>query len=564
MTPLQSPKQCPQISKKKGDPINTPVVTRRASYEDHDLSPPKVPEKRKKSFDKAVSAIINDWPSIRVEWVNNRQEVKWYKIRDDGNKVELPLEFCRIFLFLYGRSFMRNGSKTDRIAAVKAMLRPASRQCILQVMNTDGDTDLSDEEVHRIHYIRACLSIHRYFQQTGATGFFEDTSNVTFYFRVQKHGSCFLQAPCVAMSYVLSVFGECVPPTNVSRLIRHHFTDEQLKKYIVDNKGGDSQGIFQILDEKFFTSEPDTHAPEVKSASTLSRELDRQLIFNLLGKQPILVSRFKVTETFWCKPPSESARRLCSELDQILCKIENTEQVIEKNVWDKIPPHLIPHGISRFTRWDEPAELILLNDPVDSGLKDQEAALRVKWQPLNGSVNHDKDDDTFTTVAASFSKSSSFDYEITPNEGLSIHNSSTFVNQDDENPSEEDWSHLMDDDKFDDESFSGSWETDEPGEGDGMVYHAMILLGYRIADGTEYWLLQNSWEGPMQLVEVSTEYLRQSGASLVYHNLDCREPKTPAQCEKQNLAGFFCSSPIAESSHLERSDCESWPNNTLP
>ena len=361
------------------------------------------------------------------------------------------------------------------------------------------------------------------------------------------------------MSYVLSVFGETVPPTNVSRLIRHYFSDEQLKKYIVDNNGGDSAGIFQILDKKFFNCTRRTHKQEAKSASSLSEGLDRRLILSILAKQPVLVSRFEVTESFWCRPPSQNVRRKCPDLDQLLRKIEDTEQVIEKNVWGEIPAHLIPRGVARFTAWNQPAEFILLDDPVHSELKDQEAALRVKWQEaLNGSVDDEKDDDTFTTVALSSSKGSSFD-----SEGSLIDNTSTLVNEGSDNFSEEDWSHLLDDNEYDGERPFASRETDEPGEGDGTVYHAMILLGYRIADGSEYWLMQNSWEGPMQLIEVSTEYLLQADPYLVYHNLNCRKLKTRAHWESQNLAGFFCRSPIAESSHLERNDCESWAHSII-
>ena len=59
----------------------------------------------------------------------------------------------------------------------------------------------------------------------------------------------------------------------------------------------------------------------------------------------------------------------------------------------------------------------------------------------------------------------------------------------------------------------------------------------------------------MQLLEVSNEYLIESGAYLYFYDMYNRSPKPKDQWE---MGSFCCPSPVAESSLLERSDCENW------
>ena len=563
--PNMSSLHSPQIWKKKGNRVDTPTVTRKESYEDYNLSPPKVP--RKKAFDDAVRAINRDFPKLRVAWESNGEKVKWTMI-GNGEQVELQFRTCRVLLFLYSRNFMMTANQVRRKEAVKEILGNKADR-IHQVMDVDGDIDLSNQEAYQIHYIRACTSIHRFFQQIGTTGFSRDMSNVTYYFRMQKHGGCFLQAPCVAMSYILGVCGQPTPPSNVSRLVRHHFTDKELMDFVVRDSGDDSSRIFEILEKKFFVSNS-RRMQSLITASYLSEPMELNRLTTELAKQPLLVSRFAFPDNFWCKPPSQDVRSKCPDLDYFLRNME--EPVLPKHIWSKIPADLIPPGVARFSTWGEPAQFILLDDPVNSSSQEEEDALVEGWRALlnAAAVGNQDDNDTQTTLVESMPSSSSDEMESSHSESSSSYNASMLTTHD---YFEEDLS-FLDHDEQDDDSASTFWEvdersvstsseTDEFGEGDTTSSHAMILLGYREVDGSKYWLLQNSWEGPMQIIEVSTEYLMSSSAGLLFYNLSHRRVKTPAEWTRQNLTGFFCSSPVAESSHLERSDGE-WSDGIYP
>jgi hypothetical protein len=147
----------------------------------------------------------------------------------------------------------------------------------------------------------------------------------------------------------------------------------------------------------------------------------------------------------------------------------------------------------------------------------------------------------------------------TPGEQSTAGTTSTF--EDDESD-EEDWSSTCDVDDYDcDDGSCGPDDDNEPGEGaeKSPLLHAMVLLGYRQdKDGSVYWLLQNSWAGPMQVIEVSTAYLQASGAFLYFFDHRDRSPKPKGDWEKLKAAGLLCSAPVAESYQLERNDCEGW------
>ena len=556
--------QSPPISTEKANRVDAPAVTRKDSFEDYNLSLPKF--LIKKSFDDAVRAINDDWPNLDVTWSKNGEKVNWKKINDEGEHVELGFETRRVLLFLYSRNFMMNVKQKTRKKAVREILKKGGNR-IHQVMAVDGDIDLSNQEAYQIHYIRACTSIHRYFQQIGTTGFSRDMSDVTYYFRMQKHGSCFLQAPCVAMSYVLGVCGQPMPPSNVSRLVRHHFTDKELMDYVLRHSGGDSAKIFEILEKKFFVSRRNQ---SYINASDLPDPMELNRLSEELAKQPLLVSRFAVPDNFWCKPPSQDVRSKCPDLDKFLRSMEET--VVPNHIWSMIPAGLIPPGVARFTTWGEPAEFVLFDDPVNSSSQEEEDALVEGWRALlNASaVGNQDDSDTQTSVGGSMSSSSGDGRGSSVSEKSAAFNTAMLTTHD---YFEEDLS-FLDNDEQDDDSACTFWEvdersvstcsdTDECEEEDATTSHAMILLGYREVDGSKYWLLQNSWEGPMQIIEVSTEYLVESNACLRFYNLLSRRVKTKAEWERQNLTGFFCSSPVAESSHLERSDGE-WSDGIFP
>lgn len=198
-------------------------------------------------------------------------------------------------------------------------------------------TAFASMKIYMDHYIRACLTIHRYFQQSGAVGFVPDMSSITYYLRMQRFGSCFLQAPCVTMSYLLQACGKSVPPANASRLIRHHFNNEQLTKYIVDDHGGDSLAVFKILEEEFFEChERNRHPTTVVCTDLYSQDAYKTVA--AMQKGPGLVSKFIVPYNFSCSPPS--------------CALKlNYPDLTGYGSWGKIPANLIPPGVARFSTW---------------------------------------------------------------------------------------------------------------------------------------------------------------------------------------------------------------------
>eukprot|EP00978_Attheya_sp_CCMP212_P017986 scaffold48685_cov46-Attheya_sp.AAC.3 len=170
---------------------------------------------------------------------------------------------------------------------------------MLQVINANGDNDISSVEEKQAHFISTCLTLHRYFRQNGAKGFVADMSSLVYYLREQTYGSCcFLQAACIVMCYMLQSFGTFHPPVDGSRLIRHHFTDEQLYNYIVTDKGGDSVAILRILDNLFLDC--DFQSRPIASISCHTQMEYLAYALELIGDGPGLVSKFLVPQNCVC------------------------------------------------------------------------------------------------------------------------------------------------------------------------------------------------------------------------------------------------------------------------
>jgi hypothetical protein len=442
------------------NPRKTPSGNKKEDYEDYDLlSPPNVPDAKWRTFDEAVTAINNDFKEeLRVEWkdVETGRAVVWFRRRDN---VELPSDLSLILLFLCCRNFKMNVNMAARIAAVKNILNNgAIRRIILQVMKCTGDHSLSHDDSYQRQYIRACLTIHRYFQQPGTTGFVPDMSSPTYYLRMQKFGSCFLQAPCVAMSYLLHAHGKPMPPANASRLIRHHFDDDQLIQYVNDF-GGDSVAIFKILERKFFECQAYNRDPVPFICRLLSGADYYQSVLGLLREGPGLVSKFPGPDIFECSPPSCELKKTWPKL----ARYEN---------WSEIPAHLIPPGVARFEKWNELAKFIPFDAPSDAGLEEKEDDLK-KWTALLfQSAETEDEGQSSTTVTASISavSGSSFaDNEIslgTPCEKSPASIPSRFSFTRSEDSDEEDWSHFLDNDHADDDVSCASYEDHNvPGEG---------------------------------------------------------------------------------------------------
>ena len=558
--------QSPSPSAQPNNPYTTPAVKKKHDFEvyedsgDYDLSPPKLPAKKRRTFKDAVEAIKRDFKELQVDWESEgtKKVVVWYKKKDDGN-IKLPQIYCQILLFLYSRKFKIDVSQAHRCTAVKAMMEAGTknriRKAITQVIALTGDNDLSSEESYRHHYIRTCLSLHRYFQQTGAVGFMTDMSSLTYYLRMQTFGSCFLQAACVAMCYLLQACGKQVPPSNASRLIRHHFTDEQLTQYVVADNGGDSLAIFKILEEQFFTCHISCREPTPILAANLMGKVHRDAAMYELDLAPALVSKFKVPENFHCLLPSRELKRKFPALAPY-------------NEWRQVPAESIPPGVARFTKWNEPAEFIPFDSPSNA---EEETSLIERWTALLVRDSANDDVDGLTAVTASMSMDSSYRAQTTPSAGekSASGNAPKFINDFED---VEEWSHFFDCDAngedYEEEEIDDVddlEEDDEPGEGsEASPLHAMVLMGrwHRKVGESPYWLLQNSWEGPTQLIEVSTEYFAESAAFLYFFNRDHRTAKSENELNNTQRA-FFCPSPVAESSGLERSDCEHWRDSLV-
>ena len=273
----------------------------------------------------------------------------------------------RILLFLYTRGFyIHSNSKTRRYVVSQMVQRTKKiRQRMLQILKAAGDVDLSAEKVKQEHYVRTCSTIIRYFQQEGAEGFKSDMSTVTYFLREQQQqmdDPSFLQAPCVAMCYLLQCVreegDEVLPPVDGSRLVRDNFFDERLYDLVVKDSGGDSCVLFKILEKLFFTSEvKGQQEPTCIPARRLPRK-DASLAEEI-REAPGLVSRFTIPENFKCDTSTESEP-----------------------------------GIVRFTKWGEKGQFVPLpkssdndDDELEEWLPNWSSLKPVEWVEIAEKCN---------------------------------------------------------------------------------------------------------------------------------------------------------------------------------
>jgi hypothetical protein len=480
-------------------------------FAEYGLSPPVRGNKSGVTLDKAVRQINKDFKKI------------WESGKDDEKK---------ILVFLYSRGFHKNTTKPIRCGYVKQMLQGGViRERILQVIKADGDIDRSSIAEWQLLFVRACLTLHRYFQQDGATGFIPDMSSLTLFLRYQKHGSCFLQAACVTISYMIQSHGQLIPPADASRLIRHEYKDEQLFKYIVEDTGGDSCAILQILEKKFFECDFPTSNFDSYSGASLLESKHYISAVEMIGQGPGLVSKFGIPDNFHCLRADG----------------------------DELP------GIARFTEWNEAATFVPLDSPGDEKSIEMEKILTKMWQkscvaakPTTSPVNPD-DLTIAMTESISFEEGnidnrsgahsdSQGDASLCGSEDSSCGSEDSSCGSEDSSCGSEDSSC---------ESEDSTEEDSEAGEGDGIQLHAMVLLGIHVVGDETFWVMQNSW-ATLQIIEMSTQYLAASGARLVFYLKKGRSPRALHQCSVQT-----CPSPIAESGQLERMDSESWEESLV-
>ena len=497
-------------------------------YTMYGLSPPKT-KSRAESIEKALITIKR---YHKDRWEHGNDEIK------------------KILVFLYGRGAYRYMNLKHRCKYVNEMLAKGKvRKRMLQVISAEGDSDISSSKENQEHYISTCLTLHRYFRQNGAKGFVEDMSKVVYYLRQQTFGSCFLQAPCIAMCYMLQTFDTIIPPADGSRLIRHNFTDDQLYQYIVKDAGGDSTAILKILDELFFDCDYKTRPSDtIYTTNITSNHDDLAFILRRLEKGPGLMSKFCVPSTFH----------------------------LDKKVNNKGP------GVARFTEWGKAATFISLDGPTDNALfEKEEEMLKQKWRELCLSHNLASTDNlTVGTASMSLEEMSSMescmdsDGDSESGGTIARSNNSTEESSDkSSDKSSEDSSEVSSEVSSEDSSedsskefrdgfieiFSNEWDDSSTiREGSHETYHAMVLLGTnQEVDGPLYWVLQNSWAS-MQIIEMSTEYLAKCGAELTFLSKTSRHVKESSQRSTE-----CCSAPMAESSILERMDCENWDDSLI-
>ena len=198
-------------------------------------------------------------------------------------------------VYLYGRKFMKDSSREERRRHVKEMVCGAASDRLTEVLRADGDKDRSEEcrDMTKKHF----AMLQHYFAQEGAFGFCEEVGTrhiqeCKYFFRFQQHGNCYLQAPGMLMAYLgqkLDLRGFKYP-VDVSKYVRHNFSDYDLCKYVVEDDGG-----FPVIDLKHMLKSLEHFEPSV---NTYGANAVWRKDFDLRGKLnefgPGLVSNFRI------------------------------------------------------------------------------------------------------------------------------------------------------------------------------------------------------------------------------------------------------------------------------
>jgi len=155
---------------------------------------------------------------------------------------------ARMLFFLYGRGFMAEAKKKDRIKKVLEMTKgEVSKKRLLQVVEADGDTDLSGDDMFIELYAVTKCTLERYFAQPNTHGFLPEMQEAKLYLRSQKSGNCYLQAPCIMLAYLSQKHGIDNPPVDISNFVRRRFSDDELYDYIKIDAGGHSVSILKNM-----------------------------------------------------------------------------------------------------------------------------------------------------------------------------------------------------------------------------------------------------------------------------------------------------------------------------
>jgi hypothetical protein len=214
-----------------------------------------------------------------------------------------------MLMFLYGRGFMSGANKSERVQRVKEIVNNNKEDVaerLLQVLALTGDNDLMFGESidkYTAAYERHVLTLKRYFRLENTVGFLENMDKAKFYFRFRKSGNCFLQGPCVLVSYLMQKRAEQnkdltdFSPLDVSKYVRHTFSDNMLYEYVVKDSGGKAIEELQTILRHARGEDGDFAILSLPAASL--RKESVEWVKDLLQKNgPGLVTKFRCSKVF--------------------------------------------------------------------------------------------------------------------------------------------------------------------------------------------------------------------------------------------------------------------------
>jgi hypothetical protein len=393
------------------------------------------------------------------------------------NKEGHDSDMAKMLIFLYGKGFMWNKDKKERVKSIiKMVTNEKASERLLQILQLTGDTNLLSDPSCQDIYKNHVLALKRYFRLTGSFGFLRNMEEAEFYFRFQKSGNCFLQAPSVMVSYLLQKRAETnkdlsnFSPLDVSRFVRNTFSDGQLRKYVVKDGGGNSIDVLTTVGRRV-SGDTGNFRVIVRDSEEIRNSAHPFLLQTYLEQYgPGLVAGFQVSKYF-----------------QRAAKLNNKGNKI---------------GIVRF-----------------DGVND-----KGKFIPLMQEGGAEVDEQDQKSIMSIISNHSNPSVKL-----FEANNIPALQETLREEVSER--------------------------ESNGGEMHAMVLLGGRRDEENPkktYLLFQNWWPG-MPLVEISDDYYKASGGSLVFVST-----KGLAHFDSLNHDSFYArnNSLMAECNKMDRA--ESW------
>ena len=165
---------------------------------------------------------------------------------------------ARCLVFLYGRGFYVHAKKKKRVEKIESILnKPSAIKRLVRLVESEG-TDRDITESREGLYLRQCQTLHRYFQQEGSFGFLSNQNEAAdYFFRIQRQGNCFMHSACVIIPYLFqSRDVEGGYPVDLSKFVRHAFTDKELYADIVVDAGGKGVDVLSKMLNSLLADKP--------------------------------------------------------------------------------------------------------------------------------------------------------------------------------------------------------------------------------------------------------------------------------------------------------------------